>query len=103
MAMVLIRERATVEQDGSVKLPERVRKMGRFQVGDELAIWWLPPDEIVMRKVQEQNEEEFAQAMREFGSALRAAGYDTDEKIIELVREVKREQVREWFEKRGLV
>jgi len=102
MATVLVRERATVEQDGSVKLPERVRKMGSFQAGDELAIWWLPPDEIVMRKVQEQNEEEFAQAMREFGSALRSAGYDTGEKIIELVREVKRVQAREWFEKRGL-
>jgi hypothetical protein len=32
--------------------------------------------------------------MDEFGEALRAAGYDTDEKVIELVREIKREQAR---------
>jgi hypothetical protein len=32
---------------------------------------------------------------------LRAAGYDTDEKVIELVREIKREQAQDWFESRG--
>jgi len=40
-----------------VKLPERVRKMGRFQTGGERTIWWSPPDEIVMRKEREQSEE----------------------------------------------
>ena len=96
MATTLVRERVTIEKDGSVRLPERVRKMGGFRTGDELTIWWLPPDEIVMRKLREEDEEEFAAAMQGFGAALEAAGYDTDEKIVELVCEVKREQVQEW-------
>lgn len=33
----------------------------------------------------------------EFGAALAESGYDTKEKIAELVREVKREQVKEWY------
>ena len=38
--------------------------MGSFQEGDELVIWWLPPDEIVMRKAREQDEKESAAAVQ---------------------------------------
>jgi hypothetical protein len=33
----------------------------------------------------------------EFSAALAESGYDTKEKIAELVQEVKREQVKEWY------
>ena len=41
---------------------------------------------------------EFDRDMDEFGSALDGAGYDTRDKVTELVREVKREQVREMLD-----
>jgi hypothetical protein len=66
-----------------------------FRRGCVLAVWWIPPDQIILRKLEAvQSLEAFDRTMDEFGEALRAAGYDTDEKVIELVREIKREQAR---------
>ena len=38
----------------------------------------------------------FALAMRAFDRALRQAGYETAEDIINLIREIKMEQAAEW-------
>jgi bifunctional DNA-binding transcriptional regulator/antitoxin component of YhaV-PrlF toxin-antitoxin module len=102
MATVLIHEKTTVGGDGSISLPAHILEASGFQAGDALAVWWIPPDQIILRKLEAvQSPEAFDRAMDEFREALRSAGYDTDEKVIELVRETKREQAREWFESRG--
>jgi len=99
MATILMHEKTIVGSDGSISLPAHILEASGFQEGDALAVWWIPPDQIILRKLE--SPEAFDQAMDEFGEALRAAGYDTDEKVIELVREIKREQVQEWLESRG--
>jgi hypothetical protein len=51
----------------------------------------------MVRKVPDlsADDEAFAREMRTFRQTLRAAGYETSEDIIKLVREVKAEQVIE--------
>jgi bifunctional DNA-binding transcriptional regulator/antitoxin component of YhaV-PrlF toxin-antitoxin module len=99
MTTVLMHEKTTVGSDGSISLPAHILEAGRFRTGDALAVWWIPPDQIILRKLEAvQSPEAFDRAMDEFGEALRAAGFDTDEKVIELVREIKREQAQEWLE-----
>jgi bifunctional DNA-binding transcriptional regulator/antitoxin component of YhaV-PrlF toxin-antitoxin module len=102
MTMVLIHEQTTVGSDGTISLPTHILEASGFQAGDALAVWWIPPDQIILRKLEAvQSPEAFDRAMNEFGKALRTAGYDTDEEVIELVREIKREQAQEWFESQG--
>lgn len=101
MVIVLMHEKTTVGSDGSISLPDHILEASGFQAGDALAVWWIPPDQIILRKLEAvQSLEAFDRAMDEFGEALRAAGYDTDEKVIELVREIKREQAQDWFKSR---
>jgi bifunctional DNA-binding transcriptional regulator/antitoxin component of YhaV-PrlF toxin-antitoxin module len=100
MATVLTRDQATIKPDGSISLPQRIRESGALKVGDTLSLWWLPPDEIILRKVPpgtERDDAEFATAMDGFRDSLAAAGYDTPEKINKLVREAKQEQAQEWI------
>lgn len=102
MATVLTRDQATIKPDGSISLPQHIRESGALKVGDILSLWWLPPDEIILRKVPpatESDDAEFATAMDEFRDSLATAGYDTPEKISKLVREVKQEQAQEWMER----
>ena len=102
MATVLTRDQATVKPDGSISLPQRIRESGALKAGDILSLWWLPPDEIILRKVPPDaahDDAEFATAMDEFRDSLAAVGYDTPEKINKLVREVKREQAQEWMQR----
>lgn len=42
-------------------------------------------------------DKELEGASSAFSAALAESGYDTKEKIAELVQEVKREQVKEWY------
>ncbi len=95
-----VRDQVTVEADGSISLPEHIRESGALKAGDRLTVWWLPPDEIVLRKVTpEADRDEFASAMEEFRTDLASAGYDTKEKINRLVRQIKEEQAREWMQR----
>ncbi len=96
MPWVAQQEKAIIEEDGSVLLPEWLRTAGGFEAGDELQIWWLPPDQIVARRVPHWDEQALNEAMREFREALQTAGYDTEDEIVQLVREVKRDQAQEW-------
>ena len=102
MVTVLMHEKTTVGSDGSISLPAHILEASGFQAGDALAVWWIPPNQIILRKLEiVQSSEAFDRATNEFGEALRTAGYDTDEKVIELVREIKREQAQEWFKSQG--
>lgn len=79
-------------------LPEHIRRMAGLEFGDELIVVWSPPDTILVRKLSEvvADDAAFRQAMKAFDQALQEAGYVTAEDIINLVREVKAEQVAEW-------
>lgn len=54
----------------------------------------LYPESEELEPITDQELESFN---TEFSAALAESGYDTKEKIAELVREVKREQVKEWY------
>lgn len=48
-------------------------------------------------ELESPTDQELENFSTEFGAALAESGYDTKEKIAELVQEVKREQVKEWY------
>lgn len=87
-----------VSDSGNIFLPEQVRQQAGIEPGDELLLVWSPPDTLMVRKVPDlaADDEAFAREMRTFRQALRAAGYETREDIIKLVRQVKTEQAIEW-------
>jgi hypothetical protein len=88
-------EHVIVHDDGSISLSEQLRHLAGIDAGDELLIRWLPPDEIIMRKRNVVTETEFEQAMSEFAQQLRDSGYDSKDKIVKLIREVKLEQAED--------
>lgn len=98
MATTFVRDKVTITKNGAISLPEYVRQMAGLEPGDELIVAWLPPDTIMVRKLSgvAADDEAFVAEMREFDEALRAAGYETDEDIVRLVREVKAEQAAEY-------
>ena len=89
-----------VAENGAIALPEHIRRAAGLEWGDELVVVWSPPDTILVRKLSEvaADDDAFTLAMQTFDRALRTAGYETAEDIIELVREVKTEQVTDWSE-----
>ena len=95
MVTTLVYDNVLVESEGNVNLPRRILQAGGLETGDALVAWWLPPDQIILRKLSSLTDGEFNRAMDEFSSALDGAGYDTRDKVTELVQEVKREQARE--------
>jgi bifunctional DNA-binding transcriptional regulator/antitoxin component of YhaV-PrlF toxin-antitoxin module len=95
MSVETIAEHVVVHDDGSISLSERLRDLAGIKAGDELLIRWLPPDEIIVRKGIAISDAEFDQEMNEFTQQLKNSGYDSKEKIVELVRAVKQEQAGE--------
>ncbi len=100
MVTVLSRDRTTIAPDGSITLPQHIREAGLLKAGETLAVWWLPPDQIILRKVTATDEAEFAKAMDEFRTGLASTGYDTEEKVNLLIRQIKEEQAQEWTSQR---
>lgn len=88
----------TLTENGVITLPEAIRQKAGLMSGDELVLIWLPPETILVRKLSEValDDSAFEIVMREFDQALRSAGYETEEDIIQLIREIKAEQVNEW-------
>lgn len=88
----------TITQDKQITLPEHILQASGLISGDKLVICWSPPDTILIRKLPSQvmDDNIFTDTMQEFGQALEKAGYGTNDGIIELVKEVKTEQVAEW-------
>ncbi len=91
---------AVLEQDGKVSLPPGVIEDIHLATGDWLFVTELSEDSIVLKKL-DPSKSAF-DMLEELGQALRAAGYDTREKIDQLVDEVKLEVTEEWLAKLGL-
>lgn len=102
MSIVAVQERVRVEKGGLIHLPDRLRQASGIEDGDELVVCWLPPDQFLARRAYDWDDESLIQTRREFGAALKAAGYDTTEKVVELVRQVRREIMQERFAEQGL-
>jgi len=99
-----IRNRApnvvTLDPGGMVMLPREVLKTSRLGTGDLLFVVELSEDTIVLKKLDETKSA--LDMLQELGVALGAAGYDTREKVDQLVNEVKREVTEEWLAKMRL-
>ena len=96
-------DRTVIGPDGVIRLPHALRQAAGLKPGDQLRVIWIPPDELLMRKMGLLTDEEFEREMTTFHAALQAEGYDTHERIVALVEDVKREQMQEIFAQRGLL
>lgn len=87
----------TVADNGTITLPEAIRQRAGLASGDELILVWVPPDTLIIRKISEvaADDDLFEIAMREFDQALRLAGYESADDVINLTREIKAEQISE--------
>lgn len=101
MAEITSKNKVTMAKNGAVPLPEHIRQEAGLQSGDELIVIWLPPDTILVRKMSEAvaDDKTFTMLMGEFDHALHNAGYETNEDVVNLVREIKAAQATEWDEK----
>jgi bifunctional DNA-binding transcriptional regulator/antitoxin component of YhaV-PrlF toxin-antitoxin module len=86
--------------EGNVTLPRQVLEHSQFGVGDRIFVTDLSDDAIVLKKL-DPNKTVF-DMLTELGEALRAAGYDTPEKVDALVDEVKLEVTEEWLARIGI-
>ncbi len=91
---------AVLESDGKVSLPPGVIEDIHLVKGDLLFVSELSADSIVLKKIDPSKSA--IDMLEELGAALRAAGYDTREKVDQLVDEVKLEVTEEWLAKIGL-
>jgi bifunctional DNA-binding transcriptional regulator/antitoxin component of YhaV-PrlF toxin-antitoxin module len=98
--MTLSGASVVMAENGTIALPEQIRQSAGFEPGDELWVIWSPPGTLVMRKLSDiaTDDEAFRTEMRAFDQALKSVGYRTSEDIIQLMREIKTEQVTEWAE-----
>lgn len=92
----MISERTTLASDGTLLLPQRVIDETWLQAGDELLISPLAPGLLQLRKGAPWEALPFEEVERRIRQALIEAGVDTKDKVIELVREVRREMAAEW-------
>ena len=51
----IIREYVSIGADGTIRLPKSLQRSGAFRPGDQVMLWWSPPDETVVRLVSEPN------------------------------------------------
>ncbi|MEZ4660411.1 MAG: AbrB/MazE/SpoVT family DNA-binding domain-containing protein [Caldilineaceae bacterium] len=91
-------EHVLINDNGAIDLPAHLRQSAGLYPGDELLVVWLPPDTLILRKRSEivADDKVFAAAMREFDEALTSAGYQTDDEVLNLIREVRLQQYNEW-------
>jgi len=90
----------TLDEEGKVTFPRQVLDSQHWQGGDKLFVLQVAEDSIVLKRL-DPNKSVF-DMLEELGVALRKAGYDTPEKVDQLVNEVKREVSEEWLVKIGL-
>ena len=90
----------TLDPEGKVTLPNAMLKASHLDTGDHLFVIELSNDTIVLKKLDATKNAR--DLLNELGAALRAAGYDTREKVDQLVDEIKREVTEEWLAKMRL-
>ena len=89
-----------LREEGQIILPQGVLEHSRLGIGDLLFVVELSEDTIVLKKLDPSKTA--LDMLQELGVALRAAGYDTREKVDQLVNEIKREVTDEWLARMGL-
>jgi trehalose-6-phosphate synthase len=90
------KEQAVLEEDGKVSLSPQVMDSAGLQAGDTLIVSLVAPGVIQLRKAQLLDRLSSEEIRRRLREALIKSGYDTKEKVLQMVREIKREMAREW-------
>jgi len=93
--MERIQDITRIGERGQITLPSEIRKHENLKKGDFLMVTDLG-GMITLRKVEAKPNS--WDMFRELGRALKEKGYDTDEKIVKFVDEIKEEVAREWEE-----
>ena len=88
---------AALDSEGKLVLPTQVIENNHLETGDLFVVMELSPDTIVLKRFQPTRSA--IEMLEELGGALRAAGYDTVDKLDEFVDRIKREATEEWLAK----
>jgi len=83
-----------IKENGLLALPAEVGREHKLQDGDTLTLISLGSEAFLLVRLPEERPS-LADLQQTFGRSLSEAGYDTREKIVELVRDVKREMAAE--------
>ena len=94
--MELVEEIVKIGEKGQIILPEKIREKERLKRGDLMIIGYMDGF-ITLSKVEKMRD--VIDVFTELGEALREKGYDSEEKITELIDEVKEEVTEEWIRK----
>jgi bifunctional DNA-binding transcriptional regulator/antitoxin component of YhaV-PrlF toxin-antitoxin module len=101
MSTKLVEDHITVlDVGGRVVIPPHVLDQSHLEAGDIISIMSVADEVVVIRKAS--SSKSALEMLKELGTALREAGYDTQEKIDHLVDEVKLEVTNEWLTKEGI-
>ena len=94
--MEVVEEIVKIGEKGQVILPEKIREKEGLKRGDLMMIGYMDGF-ITLSKVEKKMD--VIDVFAGLGEALREKGYDSEEKITELIDEVKEEVTEEWIKK----
>ena len=94
--MEVVEEIVKIGEKGRIILPEKIVEKEKLKIGDLMAIGYIDGF-ITLSKVEKKMD--VIDVFTGLGEALREKGYDSEEKIKELVDEVKEEVTEEWIRK----
>jgi AbrB family looped-hinge helix DNA binding protein len=94
--MEVVEEIVKIGEKGQIILPEKIREKEGLKRGDLMILSYMDGF-ITLNKVEKKMD--VIDVFTELGEALREKGYDSEEKITELIDEVKEEVTEEWIRK----
>jgi AbrB family looped-hinge helix DNA binding protein len=94
--MEVVEEIVKIGERGQIILPEKIREKEKLKTGDLMMIDYVDGF-ITLSKVEKKMD--VLDAFAGLDEALRERGYDSEEKIKELIDEVKEEVTEEWVKK----
>ncbi|MGB2728473.1 MAG: AbrB/MazE/SpoVT family DNA-binding domain-containing protein [Halobacteriota archaeon] len=92
--MEVVEEIVKIGEKGQIILPEKIREKEGLKIGDLIMINYVDGF-IILSKVEKKMD--VLDVFAGLGDALREKGYDSEEKITELIDEVKEEVTEEWI------
>jgi SpoVT / AbrB like domain. len=94
--MDVVEEIVKIGEKGQIILPEKIMGKEKLRTGDLMMIDYVDGF-ITLSKVEKKMD--VLDVFAGLGEALRERGYDSEEKIKELIDEVKEEVTEEWVKK----
>lgn len=84
-------QQITIETDGHINLSTRVLDLAGVHAGDQLAVYSVAPGIIQLRKVAPLIDLDVNAIKQRLRAALIASGYESREKIVRMLREIRQE------------